>query len=100
MTTQIPGSSPQPSGSDGIKHSTYGTTHCPVLYRVVQFDIVSLKCRDGHETETSRSRDRLETYPWSRLSHGATSKCLESWRLGLGLDLDLSGLEPIATNAI
>jgi len=29
----------------------------------------------------------LETYPWFRL--GATSKCL-------GLDLDLSGLEPIA----
>jgi len=36
----------------------------------------------------------LETNPWSRL--GATSKCLglESWRLGL--DLDLSGFEPIA----
>jgi len=39
---------------------------------------------------------------------GATSKCLdlESWRLGLGLgldfglDFDLSGLEPITTNAI
>jgi len=47
-------------------------------------------CRDGPETETSRHRD----YPWSRL--GATSKCLglETWRLGL--DFDLSGLEPIA----
>jgi len=54
--------------------------------------------RDGPETETSRSGDRLKTYPWSRL--GATSKCFGLESVRLGLDLDLSGLEPIATNAI
>jgi len=63
--------------------------------------------RDGPETETSWSRDRLKTYPWSRLGlvsvlsrryvqMSRSRLGLESWRLGLSLDLDLSGLEPIA----
>jgi len=68
------------------------TSLSPLLLTVNRADDTTSDSRD----RSSRSRDLSMVFFRHYVQMSRSRLGLESWRLGLGLDLDLSGFEPIA----